>query len=206
MTDPNTHKPDILPPEMIIKRTPIFYHKEDIERVLMDKLPGHIADFSRGSQWPGCRIITFGNGYIDGLLEDVAKYVAEKVPDISGKSPADLMNEFFKLFANYYVASWTATDDSISIMYSSILNEEDSNDMQEVSAEIRKGMNAKRAARAEAAQIAEDKARAEMDEIIRLGRLAQANPDMVASIETAQREIAELQLALKRATRKAAKK
>jgi HAMP domain-containing protein len=205
MTD-ETNESKILPPEMIITRDKIFMHKEDIQRVLMDKLPGHIADFSRGAQWPGCRIATFGPAFIDGLPEDVLAYIKEKTPTFSTLNAAELVNQFFMLFANYYVASWNATDETITLMYSSILDEEDSQDLAEVSAEIRKTMNEKRAARKAKQDEIEAAAKADMDEIIRLGKLAKDNPDMVASIEAAQREIAELKLDLKRATRKAAKK
>jgi hypothetical protein len=190
---------------MIIKRDTIFVHKDDIERVLMDKLPGHIADFSRGSQWPGCRIVTFGGGFIDGLPEDVLKYIQDKTPAFATMNAAEHMNNFFMLFANYYVASWSASDGEITVMYSSILDEEDSQDLSEVSGEIRKEMNAKRAARKAVREAAELQAKADMDEIIRLGRLAKENPDMVSALEARDREISELKLDLKRATRKAKK-
>lgn len=197
---PDTPAP-ILPPEMVIKRTPVFLHKEDIERVLMDKLPGHIADISGGGQWPGCRIIMFTHhGYIAGLPDDVVQYVREKAAGLYGDCYAvTMMNKFFELFANYMMVNQQIDSaGNIYVRYTSQLNEEDTQDLQETSDMIRREINKRRAERKEKQAEAEAAAKAETDEIMRLGKLAkdqniiEKNREYVNEIHELRNEVKKL--------------
>ncbi len=151
-------KTDVIP-ELVIKRDTIFLHKEDIERVLMDKLPGHIADLSGGAQMPGCRLILFTNAGIKGLPPDVYEYFQQKTENEQYTWPVQFVNKFFELFANYVLIKiFPDGHGNIVVEYTAMLNEEDTKDLQEVSGELRKAMNEKRAKRN--ADIAEAEAKA----------------------------------------------
>jgi len=202
MTDEN----QILPPEMSIKRTPVFLHKEDIERVLMDKLPGFVSDISQGSQWPGCRFIEFRPmGQIVGLQKDMLDYYYERTPDHSKLTPVEGVNRFFELFANYMLVRFEVTTHaSIIIEYTSMLDNDDTQDLQEVSAEIRKAMNKKRAERKVAQREADAKAKAEHDELITLGRTAK-DQNIIEKNREYINEIHDLRATVKELKRKAGK-
>lgn len=189
-------------PETIIKRSPVFIHKEDIERVLMDKLPGHIADISTGGQWPGCRIIEFKHGgVVKGLRQDMAEYLNEKCKDALYANPVEMMNKFFELFANYLVV-WKQLDGhgNIVVQYTSMLDEEDTMDLQEVAAEQRKQMNKKRAERRAKREAEEEAKRAETAALITLGKAARDH-NLMGKLKELEEKVTELKKEVKNAKR-----
>lgn len=160
-------------PAIVPERANTSIHKEDADRVLMNKLPGFISDMSRGANHPGCRMVMFSYSYINGLDEEVYKDFMSAINPAESWNPAYLMNEFFKRYANYYLANVWVTEDGIYCLYSSILDTQDTQDLAEISMEVRKQMNKKRAER-EAKQREEEEAKkTETEKLLELGRKAQ---------------------------------
>lgn len=182
-----------LSPELTIKRDPFLYHKDDIERVLMDKLPGYIPDISGTGQIPGCRFIEFMDNSVavKGLPAEHQAHL-NKATDWYYKSAVDKVNYFFQAFANYTLRAYFVREQSIVILYSSWLNEEDTNDMQFVSDKIRQEINKIRAERAV------EKEKKERDELMKkqaielIGKKA-FDHNLFGKLEEYEKENAKLQ-------------
>lgn len=165
-------------PALTVTYTKVRLHPEDVIRILTDKLPGYIPFFTQtGAAFPGCRLIRIDNfGFISGLDFEVLEHFKKVYPKYGTSTVADTVNEFFARFANYYRAhEFPDMHGGLYLYYSSILNEEDSRDIEEVSQEERKRINEKRAKR---------------------------NADMAAAKEAKDKELADL-LSLARAVRDA---
>ena len=187
-------------PEMLMKRDTIFLHKEDIERVLMDKLPGYIPDVSGGAQMPGCRLITFkSNGTISGLPDELYSDFLSK--SAFSSDPSENINKFFQLYANYILVKMFPDGfGGVFVEYTSMLNTEDTNDLQEIAAEQRKAMNTKRIARRNAAEAVEKAKQAEIAELLELGRKAKEH-NLMERLKEYESNITELKRELKNAKR-----
>jgi len=189
-------------PALTVTYHKVRLHPEDIIRVLTDKLPGYIPFFTQnGTNFPGCRLIYIDNfGHINGLDEDVLANFKERFPHYGASSVAATVNAFFGLFANYYRAhEFVDGHGGLFLYYSSILNEEDTHDLQEISMEKNKAMNEKRAARnatMEAAKAAKDKETADLMALAKAvrdaGGVAERIAELVNEINLLKQENAKL--------------
>ncbi len=163
-----------LEPALTVTYNKVRLHPEDIERILTDKLPGHIPFLTEnGASFPGCRLIHInGFGMIQGLQLEVLQHYTEHTPNYGGMNVADAVNQFFALFASYYQAGKPVADGhgGLWIQYSSILDEEDNQDMNEITQEIRVKVNAKRAERQAAAAAAKEAKDKELADLLTLAR------------------------------------
>lgn len=193
MTDPTTHQPVAVIPEMVMKRDTIFMHPEDIERVLMDKLPGYIPDVSGGAQMPGCRLLCFKHtGLISGMPDELDEDFWKRVNGKLLESPAEMINTFFQFYANYILVKMFPDGvGNVYVEYTSMLNNEDTADLQEISAEQRKAMNTKRAERKAAAEAVAAGKKAENDALMIIakdvqtaGGIAERIAELVDTVNT----------------------
>ena len=165
--------PQPVDPTLTVTYTKVRLHPEDIERVLTDKLPGYIPFFTQGgANFPGCRLIHIDNfGFIKGLDADVLEYFQKAYPKYGTSDVASTVNAFFATFANYYRAH-ELTDNCVGLYlyYSSILDEQDTQDLQEISMENRKVINEKRAARNAAMLAAKEAKEKEMADLLALAK------------------------------------
>ncbi len=171
MTPPDALSPTTpAEPALTVQYNKVRLHPEDIVRILTDKLPGYIPFFTQsGASFPGCRLIHIDSfGYIKGLEKEVLEHFTKFYADMYDKSSiACTVNAFFACFANYYRAhEFPDGQGGLFLYYSSILDEEDTQDLQEIAMEQRKAMNEKRAKRNEAmatAKALKDKEQADQD-------------------------------------------
>lgn len=160
-------------PALTVTYHKVRLHPEDIVRVLTDKLPGYIPFFTpNGTNFPGCRLIHISeHGFIKGLEEDVLAHFKEHFPHYGASSVAATVNAFFGRFANYYRAhEFPDMSGGLFLYYSSILDEQDTQDLQEISMEKNKAMNEKRAARNEAMRIAKEAKDKEQADLMALAK------------------------------------
>lgn len=201
--------PTITDPALTVTYAKVRLHPEDIERVLTDKLPGYIPFFTQGgANWPGCRLIHFDAfGHIKGLDPEVLQHYAERTPDYGKMDVPSGVNHFFAMFANYYRAHELPDGQGgLFLYYSSILDEEDTNDLQELSMEKNKQLNEKRAARKAAMAAAKEAKDKETADLLALGRAVRDNGGAMELITKMQADISVLQEENKKLSRKVRKK
>lgn len=197
MEEPKTEAaPAPIEPALTVKYTKVRLHPEDIIRVLTDKLPGYIPFFTQGgANFPGCRMIRIDAfGGITGLDEEVLEYFKKAYPEYGTSTAPDTVNAFFASFANYYRAHELADGiGGLFLYYSSILDEQDTQDLQEVAMENNKAINEKRAKRnadMKAAQEAKDK---ENTDLLALGKAVRDAGGAMEMIENLKKSIVDLE-------------
>ena len=194
-------------PALTVKYTKVRLHPQDIERVLTDKLPGYIPFFTQsGANFPGCRLIQIDNfGLISGLEEDVLVHFQKCFPKYGHSTVADTVNAFFAIFANYYRAHEVAYGNGLFLYYSSILDEQDTMDLQDIAMENNKAINEKRTKRNEAmlaAKEAKDKETADLMALARAVRDAGGIAERIAELVNEVQLLKQENLKLSRKNRK----
>ncbi len=167
------HIPQLVEPALTVTYQKVRLHPEDIIRVLTDKLPGYIPFFTQtGANFPGCRLIHFDAfGIVKGLEEDVLEHFKQHYPQYGSSSVVDSVNKFFACFANYYRANEVPDGQGgLFLYYSSILNEEDTNDLQDVAMANNKAINEKRAKRNADMAAAKEAKEKEHNDLLTLAR------------------------------------
>lgn len=208
MDDPNNVAPTPIEPALTVTYKKVRLHPEDIVRVLTDKLPGYIPFFTQGgANFPGCRLIKIDNfGYISGLEEDVLAHFKQSFPHYGVSSVAATVNAFFATFANYYRAhEFPDGHGALFLYYSSILDEQDTQDLQEVSMENNKIINEKRIKRNADMLAAKEAKEKEHNDLMTLARAVRDAGGVEQLINTLRKSITDLEeenAKLRRAKRK----
>lgn len=196
-------------PALTLTYTKVRLHPEDIERILTDKLPGYIPYFTAsGANFPGSRFIHIDNfGHVKGLTDDTLEYFSKNYPKYGSSSVADTVNAFFAKFANYYrIHEFVDGHGGLFLYYSSILDEQDTMDLNEVSMEKNKAINEKRAARAKAAAEAKAAKDKELADLLALARAVRDAGGAMELIQNLRKTITELEEENKKLARKNRKK
>lgn len=203
----NPEESKTLPPEMVIKRDMIDPHKTDIERILMDKLPGYIPDISGAGQIPGCRMAEFVDySWKDfGLTDEMAMYIKTKQPNWSHMKAVEKVNMFFQMFANYMLRNHHIKSDSVVIFYTSMLDEQDTADLQEVSDAIRREINKKRAERKTEQELKEAEEKLRVETIMSVGKKA-IDHNLFGKLDALEKKNEELLKEIKNLKREKGKK
>jgi hypothetical protein len=163
----------VVEPALTVTYQKVRLHPEDVIRILTDKLPGYIPFFTQGgANFPGCRLIHIDQfGMIQGLDEDVMVHFKSVYPKYNSSSAANTVNAFFAAFANYYRAHELADGQGgLFLYYSSILDEQDTMDLQDVSMENNKAINEKRAKRNAAMAEAKEAKDKELADLLALAK------------------------------------
>lgn len=178
-------------PALTVTYTKVRLHPDDIERILTDKLPGYIPFFTQtGANFPGCRLIHFNSfGHVVGLSDDVLEVFKQKFEKYGTSSVVESVNAFFAFFSNYYRAHEVPDGQGgLYLYYSSILDEQDTADLNDISQEYRKAINEKRAKRnadMAAAKAAKDKELADLLTLARAVRDAGGAMELIEKLSNA---------------------
>lgn len=189
-------EPTPVDPALTVTYQKVRLHPEDIVRVLTDKLPGYIPFFTQGgANFPGCRLIHVREfGFISGLEEDVLEHFKKVFPNYGASTVAATVNEFFARFANYYRAHEVPDGQGgLYLYYSSILDEQDTQDLQEAAMETNKVINERRAKRnadMAAAKALKDK---ETADLMALGRAVRDVGGVNELIDSLQAKLVDLE-------------
>lgn len=132
--------------------------REQTEKIVMDKYPGHIAWATDRANFAGCRAVRFATGGVFGLEEQDSNRFANQcvAAGLGEDTPAEeFMNLYFSTRANLLIIQMGYADDEIAALITTQLDEEDLEDFEAVRQAQQVGMRearAKRAARHEEAR------------------------------------------------------
>lgn len=106
--------------------------REQTQKTLMDKYPGHISWATDRANFSGCRIIEFRNRDVVGLEDqDAERFAAELVKAGAGSAVA-LMNLYFSTRANLLIIDLNVTPTGIVCLITTQLDDEDLQLMEDV--------------------------------------------------------------------------
>lgn len=183
-------------PSEVLATLPAGPSREQTEKTLHDKYPGHIAWATDRANFSGCRAVSFYNGGWSGLTRaDDDLFIAqaadavdavyawydqheleEEADDTEYVMPAeDLMNLYFSTRANLLVVQQGFTaDGDIKLLITTQLDAEDLEDFQAIQQETQVGLRKMREKRA--ARYAEQRrAQIEHDRLAEVGRKYEEN-------------------------------
>lgn len=131
--------------------------REQTEKSLWEKQPGHIAWSVGTAHHAGCRVITFLDSGVEGLMEDDnARFQEELAFKRRPDSPAAYMNAYFSTRANLLVVDMKPDCGTLHVIVTTQVDERDLDIMQEIQllnsemyAEARKRIEDRQAVRAE---------------------------------------------------------
>lgn len=164
-------------PAEVLSERPHGPTREQTMKTVQEKYPGHISWASDRANFAGCRIVTFMEGGAQGLTrEDELVLIAQmKEKDLNGSaSPEEIANLYFSTRANLLVVDMKVSADTITMLLTTQLDEEDLEEFVEVNTRVQLGMREWREEKAKQREAEQEKAR----EILRLaevGRKYEAN-------------------------------
>jgi hypothetical protein len=158
-----------LNPSEVLSDQPHAPTREQTQKTVMDKYPGHISWATDRANFAGCRAISFGTGTWSGLEgKDEDKFL-EQVTDMTLKwytqfeketekeangdeyaaSPEELLNLYFSTRANLLIVQMGYVDGEIKCLITTQLDDEDLEDFKEMQEVAQVQMRASRERRAE---------------------------------------------------------
>ncbi len=165
-------------PAEILAGQPKYPRREDTEKSVMDKFPGHITWATDRGSFSGNRVVTFVAGGAQGLeQEDEMLYIEQcrAAGLLDGEAaPEALMNLYFSKRANLLVVDMAVSETTITVLMTTQLDDEDLEELNERQTAVEVHMREWREARAQrkataAAAVLEEKRLADV------GRMYEAN-------------------------------
>lgn len=139
-------------PSEVLATLPAAPSREQTEKTVMDKYPGHIAWATDRANFAGCRAIRFATGGCFGLEQKDAAVFAEQCvkAGLGEDSPAEeFMNLYFSFRANLLIVQMGYAEDEIAAFITTQLDEEDLEDFEAARQANQVAMREARAKRAE---------------------------------------------------------
>lgn len=122
-------------PSEVLATQPQQPTREQTEKTVHDKYPGHIAWATDRANFAGCRAIRFATGGVFGLeKKDAGNFALECVEAKLGEdTPAEeFMNLYFSTRANLLIVQMGYAEDEIAALITTQLDEEDLEDFEAV--------------------------------------------------------------------------
>ena len=148
-------------PAEVLSDLPMIPSREQTEKKLMDKYPGHISWATSNAHHAGCRFVTFSSRGVHGLEAIDARVFSEQLnagPPMTSLSAAELLNMYFSTRANLLLIHAMPDGGAIHCVITTQLDEEDLEAFQEIQVmnqlamrEVRAKQDKRRAARLAAA-------------------------------------------------------
>ena len=177
--------------------------REQTQKTVYDKFPGHISWATDSANFSGCRIITFFDDLAtSGLSEDDAAQLDAQLAELTEDQraytlAADLMNLYFSKRANLLLVHMVPGPEQITCLITTQLDEDDLAEFEEVQRRVQLDMREWREKRdkdrEEAAQAAREERR-----LIEVGRKAETY-NLFAKLRELEEEVKTLKAAAKEA-------
>lgn len=177
--------------------------REQTQKTVYDKFPGHISWATDSANFSGCRIITFYDDLTaSGLSADDAAVLDAQLAELSDEErdyvmAADLMNLYFSKRANLLLVHMVPSPEQITCLITTQLDEDDLAEFEEVQRRVQLDMREWREKRdkdrEEAAQAAREERR-----LIEVGRKAETY-NLFAKLRELEEEVKALKAAAKEA-------
>lgn len=196
-------------PSDVLSERPKGPSREQTEKIVYDKFPGHIAWATDRANFSGCRLVCFSPGQVLGLTgEDEERFVKEVADEAAALSlgrqeswaAVELMNKYFSTRANLLVVQMIPSGEDLYALVTTQLDEEDLEDFQEATRVTQIAMRESRARRAKDRE-AKAEALREEQRLARVGRLAEEhnlsgrNRELVAENAELRKKLEELDAA-----------
>lgn len=125
-------KPELDPVELTAT-IPVHPSREQTEKSLWERQPGHIAWSVGTAHHAGCRVLTFLDSGVEGLMEDDnARFQEELAFKRRPSSPAEFMNAYFSTRANLLVVDMKPDCGTLHVIVTNQLDPDDLDIMQEI--------------------------------------------------------------------------
>jgi sulfur relay (sulfurtransferase) DsrF/TusC family protein len=161
-----------LNPSEVLAEVPAQPQREQYEKAVQDKMPGHISYATDRANFPGGRLLEFYEGEILGLrLGEKAKFIADN-PTYEDMSAGELMNAYFARKTNLLVINMGPIGDGLYALVTSQLDDEDLEEFQEVQRRVQLDMREWRKKRAEKKALEAERI-AEHKRLIEVGKKAE---------------------------------
>lgn len=177
-------------PSELVAVQPSYPTREQTQKTVQDKYPGHIAWATDRASFSGCRMLTFTPEGVAGLEEKDGE-VFEK--ECAGKilpSPAAWINQYFSTRANLLVLNMAVNDYGIHLLVTTQLDAEDLEELEEVQRRVQLDMREWRERKAEEREKAEDEIR-ENQRLIALAKQWEAH-NLPGKVKELEAKLAEL--------------
>lgn len=164
-------------PSEVLSTLPVGPTREQTEKTVYDKYPGHIAWATDRANFAGCRAVRFATGGVFGLEKaDEQKFAMQATLASLGEdsSAEEFMNLYFSSRANLLIVQMGYAEDEICALITTQLDEEDLEDFAEIQQLNQVALREARAKR-EARHAEARKAVLEEKRLAEVGRKYEAN-------------------------------
>jgi hypothetical protein len=159
-------------PSEVLSVPPKGPSREDTQKSVFDKRPGHISWATDGANFSGCRAVTFTPAGVVGLTAEDEATLRQENDGVGCASAVSWMNLYFSKRANLLMLSMDVADEGITCLVTSQLDDEDLEEFQEIQQRVNLDMREWRERRAKDKQAAQESA-VELRRLAAIGKKAE---------------------------------
>lgn len=161
-----------LNPSEVLAELPAQPQREQYEKAVQDKMPGHISYATDRANFPGGRLLEFYFGEVYGMRPEEEEKFIEENPDFTEMAASELMNAYFARRTNLLVVNMGVIGDGVYALVTSQLDDDDLEEFTEIQRRVQLDMREWRKKRAEKKALEAERV-AEHKRLIEVGKKAE---------------------------------